>query len=79
MTVFDPNTEQITIAPMMASTSLPVIDFGEYGLEQDSSLVSDSDLESLAAQLIATLQRDGFVYLTNHGIADESVGSLNKL
>ena len=76
MTAFDPNTEQITIAPMMAGLSLPVIDFGEYGLEQDSSLVSDSDLESLAAHLIATLQKDGFVYLTNHGIADELVGIL---
>ena len=62
----------------MAGSSLPVIDFGEYGLEQDSSLVSDSDLESLAAQLIATLQKDGFVYLRNHGVADELVGILNK-
>ena len=63
---------------MMAGSSLPVIDFGEYGLEQDSSLVSDSDLELLGDNLIATLRKDGFVYLTNHGVADELVGILHK-
>ena len=79
MTTLAQHIEQTRLAPMMAGSSLPVIDFGEYGLEHDSSLVSDSDLESLAAQLIATLQRDGFVYLTNHGIADELVGILHWL
>ena len=74
MSAFALSTEQTPLAPKMAGSSLPVIDFGEYGLEQDSSLVSDSDLELLGDNLIAALRKDGFVYLTNHGIAYELVG-----
>ena len=62
----------------MADKSLPVIDFGEYRLEQDSSIVSNSNLELLADHPIATLQKVGFFYLTNHGVPDGLVGILNK-
>ena len=57
----------------MSDFTATVIDFGVYAITKGASAVSDKDLDPMAERLVSSLQKDGFVYLTNHGVQDELV------
>ena len=60
----------------MSDSTSSVIDFGLYAITKDASVMSDKDLEPMAERVVSSLQKDGFCYLTNHGVKDELVGIL---
>ena len=60
----------------MSDSTRTAIDFGVYSITKDASLVSDQDLQPMAERLVTSLQNDGFIYLTNHGVKEELVGTL---
>ena len=60
----------------MSDSTATVIDFGVYAITKGASVVSDKDLKPMAERLVSSLQKDGFVYLINHGVKDELVSTL---
>lgn len=59
--------------------SIPVVDFSVMGLCNDE-IPSDSDVrvQEIASQICKAFSNIGFVYLNNHGIPEEEVGSQAK-
>jgi len=72
----DKSSDSISTQPTTAgSTSIPIIDFGQF-LQYSGE--DDLDRSKISRQVVQAFKTSGFIYLKNHGLSHEEVSKVFK-